>query len=163
MSFAIDVRNSEVSAIRAAIGDRAAWLWYFFDELAAAQGREFAEAVCRAAVRRFGAWKAGRAREAAGEAGVDPAAWVEQHARKGSAAVFESDWIVEADSATLKFNQCPLLERWVELGVPPADRDLLCDVAMEGDRAKAEALGLKLEIEERLGRGDRCCRLSLEK
>jgi hypothetical protein len=40
--------------------------------------------------------------------------------------------------------------------------DLLCDIAMEVDRGRADFHGIPYEIDERLAKGDAFCRLVLK-
>ena len=59
---------------------------------------------------------------------------------------------------------CPLVEAWRELGCDPGEIDLLCDIAMEGDRGRAAYHGISSEITHRIAKGDMyCCLVSDEK
>ena len=54
---------------------------------------------------------------------------------------------------------CALVEAWKEIGCTDAEIDLFCDIAMEGDRGRAAVHGVRMELEERIGKGDSFCKL----
>ena len=56
---------------------------------------------------------------------------------------------------------CALVEAWQEIGCTPEEIDLFCDITMEGDRGSADAHGVRMEIEERIGKGDPYCKLKI--
>jgi hypothetical protein len=56
---------------------------------------------------------------------------------------------------------CALVEAWKEMGCTPQEIDLFCDIAMEGDRGRADAHGVRMELEERIGHGDKFCNLKI--
>ena len=89
--------------------------------------------------------------------------WVEKHMSKGSGEVFESEIFKEEDYSEQRMTFCPLIEAWKELGCSHEEIDLFCDIAMEGDRGRADHHGIPYEIPKRLGKGDSFCRLLLKK
>ena len=54
---------------------------------------------------------------------------------------------------------CPHLKGWQDLGLSDEMCAKLCDMAMEGDFAMAEAMGFTLENPLRLANGDCACRV----
>lgn len=54
---------------------------------------------------------------------------------------------------------CPHLKGWQELGMSDEMCAKLCDMAMEGDFAMAEAMGYDMENPMRLANGDCACRV----
>ncbi len=150
--------NEKVLAVRAAIKDRATWFYFFYKGIEGRYGSDVAEDISREAVREFGRMKA------ANEPSTSPKEWIQKHLDKGSGLVFGSKASCpEEDPCLLEFTCCPLLDRWRELGASESEQDLLCDIAMDGDRAKAEALGMHVEIPDRMGKGDEKCRLVINK
>lgn len=57
--------------------------------------------------------------------------------------------------------RCALMEAWKELNCSEEGIRLFCDIAMEGDRGRAEAHGVKMEIKERIAMGDPQWRLEI--
>lgn len=66
----------------------------------------------------------------------------------------------EEDRFTIELGYCPLVKQWQDMGLSDEEIDLLCDIAMEGDRGEAETLGMKMDLEKTIGRGDGVCRLT---
>lgn len=50
------------------------------------------------------------------------------------------------DSLVAEFRQCPLVQAWEKLGYKGKELELLCDMAMDGDRGIADQMGLTLDI-----------------
>jgi hypothetical protein len=47
------------------------------------------------------------------------------------------------------------------MGCTPQEIELFCDIAMEGDRGRADAHGVRMELEERIARGNPYCQLKI--
>ena len=67
------------------------------------------------------------------------------------------------DELSLDFNYCALVSAWKKLGLDDETCDLLCDIAMEGDRGIAEAMGFKLELTDTIAKGCKSCKLKFIK
>jgi hypothetical protein len=145
-----------IDKVRAAIKDRAVWFALLYRSFTEAFPEEAVERLARKAIFEFGRMKAAK-----DPRNFSPAAWVEKHVTKGSALVFDSDVEFNADGAVQRMKFCALVEAWREMGCTPAEIDLFCDIAMEGDRGRAEAHGVRMELEERIGRGDKFCNLKI--
>lgn len=149
--------KSDVRKIRAAIGDRALYLALLY--------RSFLNVLPPAEVER-------RAREAIHEYGtlkgkadahtMTPKSWVEHYVAGGGADLFEGKIVIGDEQCEQYMNYCPLMAGWKELGCSAAEMDLLCDIAMEVDRGRAEFHGIPYEINERLAKGDPFCRMVLK-
>jgi hypothetical protein len=147
-----------IDKVRAAIKDRATWLALLVRAFQSEFPAEQVERLARRAIFEFGRMKAAR-----DPADFSPAAWVEKHVQKGSAVVFDSDVEIRDDGAVQRMKHCALVDAWKEMGCTPAEIDLFCDIAMEGDRGRAAAHGVRMELEERIGRGDLFCNLKIFK
>jgi len=62
-----------------------------------------------------------------------------------------------------KMKFCPLVEAWQEMGCSNEEIDLFCDIAMECNRGRADARGVRMVLDERTGKGDPCCKLMIHK
>jgi hypothetical protein len=145
-----------IDRVRAAIKDRATWLALLYRSFREALPEEEVERLARKAIYEFGRMKAGKDPK-----DFSPRAWVEKHVQKGSFLVFDSDVEIADDHAVQKMKYCALVEAWKEMGCSRQEIDLLCDIAMEGDRGRADAHGVRMELEERIGRGDPVCKLEI--
>jgi hypothetical protein len=151
-------QQTMINRIRAAIKDRATWFALLYRSFKQALPDAEVERLARKAIFEFGRMKAAK-----DSVDFSPAAWVEKHVAKGSALVFDSDVEITADRALQKMKYCALVEAWTEMGCSDEEIDLFCDIAMEGDRGRAAAHGVRMELEERIGKGDRFCRLEIFK
>lgn len=147
-----------VEKVREAIKDRALYLALLYRSFSQALPPDQVEKLAREAIYEYGRLKGQR------DGGkITPEEWVDRHVSKGSGAVFESRIVKEKDRCEQQMTYCPLLEAWKELGCSQEEIDLLCDIAMEVDRGRADYHGIPLAISERMGKGHPSCRLVLRK
>ncbi len=145
-----------IDKVRAAIKDRAIWFALLYRSFKEVFPEKEVEHLARQAIFEFGHMKAKKdPRE------FSPAAWVERHVFKGSALVFDSDVETNETGAVQRMKYCALVEAWKEMGCSAEEIDLFCDIAMEGDRGRADAHGVRMELEERIARGDPYCNLKI--
>lgn len=147
-----------VEKVREAIKDRALYLALLYRAFAKAFPPEQVEKCAREAIYEYGTFKG---QKDGGK--ITPEEWVEKHVSKGSGAVFQSTIVKEEECCEQRMTYCPLVEAWKELGCTREEIDLLCDIAMEVDRGRAEYHGIPWEIPDRMGKGDPSCRLVLKK
>jgi len=147
--------------IRGAVEHRATWMALLLEE--ARKGNMDFEKIGRAAIRKCGnihaaTYKA-QCEDPTSAADFATAFFHEQGSKNMEITVLEKDH----DHAIAEFNQCPLVQAWEKLGYEGKDLELLCDIAMDGDRGIAESMGLKLDIEKTIAKGDGVCRLHFHK
>ena len=153
------MRNDDVvEKVRQAVKDRGMYLALLYRSFSKALPPDTVEKLAREAIYEFGKIRGER------DGGkISPEGWVEKHVSKGFSAVFKSNIVKEEECCQQQMTYCPLLEAWKELGCTKEEIDLLCDIAMEVDRGRADFHGIPLEIRERMGKGDPSCRLVLKK
>jgi hypothetical protein len=152
----MDQDKEMIQKVRAAIKDRATWFALLYRSFNEALPEKDVERLARKAVYEFGRLKAKK-----DPADFSPRVWVERHVAKGSALVFDSDVEIHEEGSVQRMKYCPLVEAWKEMGCTPEEIELFCDIAMEGDRGRADAHGVRMELEERIGRGDPFCNLRI--
>jgi hypothetical protein len=145
-----------IAKVRAAIKDRATWFALLYRSFREALPAPEVERLARKAIFEFGRMKARN-----DPPNFSARAWVEKHVSKGSALVFDSDVEITDRGAVQRMKFCALVEAWREMGCSPEEIDLFCDIAMEGDRGRADAHGVRMELEERIGRGNPYCQLNI--
>ena len=150
--------DAAVEKVREAIKDRALYLAFLYRSFSRKLPREQVERLAREAIREYGRFKGKQDRGK-----ITPEKWVEGHMSRGGGAVFKSRIAVGEAHCEQEMTYCPLMEAWRELGCSQEEMDLLCDIAMEVDRGRAEYHGIQFEIAERMGRGDPSCRLILKR
>ncbi|MCE5257152.1 MAG: L-2-amino-thiazoline-4-carboxylic acid hydrolase [Spirochaetaceae bacterium] len=155
------IHEDKIDLARACIEHRATWMALTFLEM---QKRGLdAEGITRAAVRQTGHIHGARIKEKTAD--VEDlrdfnAAFLNEDGRKN----FEID-IVEAEHDHLKaeFHYCALVSAWQKLGLDEATIALLCDIAMDGDRGIAEAMGYTLDLSDTIAKGCKTCKLHFHK
>ncbi len=152
----VDENQEMIEKVRAAIKDRATWFALLYKSFKEALPEHQVAALARKAIYEFGRLKAKKDPQ-----DFSPDAWIEKHVSKGSYLVFDSDVESNEECAVQKMKYCALVEAWKELGCTEEEIDLFCDIAMEGDRGRADAHGVRMELEERIGKGDAFCKLVL--
>ena len=125
-----------IDKVRAAIKDLATWFALLYRSFKEAFPEKEVERLGRKAIFEFGWMKARNDPKDFG-----PAAWVEKHVAKGSSLVFDSDVEINDKGAVQRMKFCALVEAWKDMGCTPQEIDLFCDIAMEGDRGRADADG----------------------
>jgi uncharacterized protein (DUF927 family) len=143
-----------VEKVRAAIKDRATWFALLYDAFREALPEAEVERLSRKAIFEFGRLKARKDPEP-----FTHSDWVRRHEEKGSSLMFDSDIEYCDHHSVQKMKFCPLVEAWKEMGLSPETIAKLCDIAMEGDRGRAAAHGVQMELKETIGKGDPWCRL----
>jgi len=150
-------KQEMIDKVRAAIKDRATWFALLYKEFAQVLPEEEVQRICRKAIHRFGLMKAEKDPK-----DFSPQAWVRKHVEKGSSLVFDSDIEIAPDHAVQQMKFCALVEAWKEMGLSAEEIALFCDIAMEGDRGRADGHGVRMELLQTIGKGDPCCRLVIK-
>jgi hypothetical protein len=151
-------KDAVVQNVRAAFGDRAIYLGLLYRSFSQALSPEQAEALARKAIYEFGQLKG-----KADNGPITADSWVDHHVACGGAAIFETEIVRADDRNEMHMTFCPLMTGWKQMGCSASEMDLLCDIAMEVDRGRADYHGIPYEISERLAKGDHLCRLVLKK
>lgn len=149
-------QDEMIAKVRAAIKDRATWFALLYRSFRESYPPPEVERLARKAIFEFGRMKA-----RSDPAEFSARAWVDKHVSKGSALLFDSDVEINEGSAVQRMKFCALVEAWREMGCTPEEIGLFCDIAMEGDRGRADAHGVRMELEERIARGNPYCQLKI--
>lgn len=67
------------------------------------------------------------------------------------------------DDLKIEFHYCPLLAAWQKQGIDDETCAKLCDMAMDGDREIAKAVGLTLDLTDTIAQGCPTCKLHFHK
>ena len=151
-----------VREVRKAIEHRATWMYLLLKE---ARERGLAwDDFAREAVHTTGCLQGRARREKMG----DPTS-MEEFSRSFAAGtsrdVFEME-VLKADEEGyyLDFHYCPLVSAWEKLGASPEEIEHLCDIAMDGDRGKAEQFPeFKFTLGKTIAEGHPICQLRFDK
>lgn len=150
--------DDTTQAVRSAIEDRAAYLYFLLKEMQAALGAEAAAEVAARAIFRYG-----QAKAKAMPTMRSPVDFVRHQMRPGRREIFDKEVAEETpERSEVRFHYCPLVQAWKRLGASDAELSLLCDIAMQGDFGMVSGSPFTLRIAGSIARGDECCRLVLE-
>ena len=158
------IHEEKVDINRSAIQHRATWMGLIYKEaLEAGIDPETLEGIFRRAIRKCGHFHgAGYKAQCANPADVRDfaKAFLPELGQK----TFEMQ-VQEPQEEELKidFHYCALLEAWQKQGIDDETCAKLCDIAMEGDRGIADAMGLNLELTDTLAQGCATCKLRFHK
>ena len=146
---------------RAQIEHRATWMGLIYDEMKKA-GLD-AEGIIRRAIKRCGLMHGENFKKKC----ADPKNCEDfRKAFLGDLGVktFNMDSIsADRDNVKTKFHYCALVNAWQKLGFDDDTCALLCDMAMDGDRGIAQAMGLTLDLGKTIAQGCVDCSLHFHK
>jgi len=67
------------------------------------------------------------------------------------------------DRMDIEFHHCPLLKAWQDLKFDDETCQKLCDMAMDGDRNIAKAMGFEFYLGDTIANGCKTCQISFFK
>lgn len=153
--------EEKIDINRAQIEHRATWMGLIYDELVKA-GID-AEPIMRRAIKRCGLLHGQNFKAAC----ADPSNCEDfRQAFLGENGVktFHMDHIsADHDNVKVDFHYCALVTAWQKLGFDDETCAKLCDIAMDGDRGIAEAMGLQLSLTDTIAQGCPDCKLHFHK
>lgn len=153
-----------VDVNRSQIEHRATWMGLIYDEMVKA-GID-AEPIIRRAIKRTGLMHGANFKKqcANPESCIDfKGAFLGDETKVGPRTFNMSDIKADGDNVTVNFHYCALVSAWQKLGFDDETISLLCDMAMDGDRGIAEAMGLELTLTDTIAKGCETCQLHFHK
>jgi len=156
------VNNDEtVNSVRMAIEHRAKWMGLMCLE-AEKNGADW-ESIARKAVSQTGRLHGDDILKALRKKNDIPA-FAEKFLPELSKKLFEMEVTkLSENRLEIEFNYCPLVSAWRKLGIDDEKIKVLCDIAMDGDRAIARQVGLDFALGGTIAKGNRCCEVLFRK
>ena len=153
--------EEKIDLNRAQIEHRATWMGLIYDEMVKA-GID-AEPIVRRAIKRCGIMHGENFKAMC----KDPANCEDFRTAflgENGVKTFNMDTIsADHDNVNVQFHYCALLTAWKKLGFDDETCAKLCDMAMDGDRGIAEAMGLTLNLTDTIAQGCPTCKLHFHK
>ena len=153
-----------VDVNRSQIEHRATWMGLIFDELR--KENLDAEGILRRAIFKTGLMHGERFKKQC----ADPEncadfkdAFLGDESKVGPQSFHMKDIKADHDNVTVNFNYCALVSAWKKLDFDDETIALLCDIAMDGDRGIAKAMGLTLTLGDTIAKGCATCDLHFHK
>ena len=156
------INNDEtVNSVRMAIEHRAKWMGLMCLE-AEKNGADW-EDIARKAVSQTGKLRGDDILDALGGESNIPA-FAEKFLPELSKKLFEMEVTkLSEDRLEIEFNYCPLVSAWRKLNIDDEKIRVLCDIAMDGDRAIARQVSLDFKLGGTIAKGSRCCEVLFRK
>lgn len=148
---------------RGAIGHRATWTGLTYTKAREAGMADEAEKIIRAAIAETGHVQ-GTEIKAQCPDPENVTCFVDTFMTPNVVKTFEVEFKQKGhDRVDLEFHHCPLLKAWQDLGFDDQTCEKLCDMAMDGDRNIAKAMGYEFFLGDTIANGDKTCKLSFYK
>ncbi|ABR50201.1 conserved hypothetical protein [Alkaliphilus metalliredigens QYMF] len=154
--------DEKVLAVRGAIEHRATWMSLMIDEAEKA-GQDW-ESMARKAIKRCGCFHGNGISEKLKDKS-DIKEFTELFLSDLVKKLFEMD-IVELteDKLAVEFHYCPLVSAWQKQGESDEKMEILCDIAMDGDRGIGESSDhFEFELGKTIAQGNSVCEVFFHK
>lgn len=160
----ISIKGEAVVDIqRDAIGHRATWTGLTYTKAKEAGMADAAEKIIRAAIAETGLIQ-GAEIKAKCQDPESVANFADTFLTTNVVKTFEVEFKGKSkDRVDLEFHHCPLLKAWQDLGFDDSTCEKLCDMAMDGDRNIAKAMGFEFHLGDTIANGYKTCKLSFIK
>lgn len=160
----ITIANDPVVNIqRGAIGHRATWTGLTYVKARDAGMGEAVEKIIREAVTDTGIAQGTEVKEKCPNPD-DVSVFIDTFFSPTLKKTFEVEFKkISQDRVDLEFHHCPLLKAWQDLGFDDATCEKLCDIAMDGDRNIAKAMGYDFYLGDTIANGCKTCQISFFK
>ncbi|MBP2663672.1 MAG: L-2-amino-thiazoline-4-carboxylic acid hydrolase [Firmicutes bacterium] len=160
----ISIKGDPVADIqRGAIGHRAIWTGLTYIKAREAGMAEQAEKFIREAISETGMVQ-GSAIKAQCKEPQNVTCFAETFLTPNVVKTFEIEFKTKTeDRVDMEFHHCPLLKGWQDLGFDDATCEKLCDMAMDGDRGIAKAMGFEFHLGDTIANGHNTCQISFFK
>lgn len=153
------LNEKHINDLRAAIEHRAAWFYLLLDE-ARKSGLSW-EDFARKAIFRCGCFHGDNKFTKTN----DLVQFADEFANENVKKMFEMDIKEKSNKRfEVEFHYCPLLSAWQKLGAEEKDLELLCDIAMEGDRGIIDTFTeFTFTLGDTIAKGCKVCSVIVEK
>ena len=152
-----------VDVQRGAIGHRATWTGLTYTKAREAGLSEDTEKFIRAAISETGMVQ-GTAIKSQCKNPQDVACFADTFLTPNVVKTFEIEFKTKTeDRVDMEFHHCPLLKAWQDLGFDDETCEKLCDMAMDGDRGIAKAMGFEFHLGDTIASGRTTCQVSFFK
>jgi hypothetical protein len=159
----IDSVDSLVEMQRGAIGHRATWTGLTYAKAKQGGKADEVETFIREAITETGEVQGAAIKSRC----ADPqsvANFADNFLTPNVLKAFDIEFKSKTDNRVdLEFHHCALLKAWQDQGLDKPTCEKLCDMAMDGDRGIAKAMGFEFHLGGTLAKGDGSCQVSFFK
>ncbi|MFA6849245.1 MAG: L-2-amino-thiazoline-4-carboxylic acid hydrolase [Selenomonadaceae bacterium] len=154
--FVVDIQ-------RGAIGHRAAWTGLTYTKARDAGKAESAEKIIREAIVETGRIQGNEVKSQCDNP-ESVKCFADTFFTPNVIKTFEVEFKKKTeDRMDIEFHHCPLLKAWQDLKFDDETCQKLCDMAMDGDRNIAKAMGFEFYLGDTIANGCKTCQISFFK
>jgi predicted ArsR family transcriptional regulator len=155
--------DSVVDIQRGAIGHRAAWTGLTYTKARDAGKAESAEKIIREAIVETGRIQGNEVKSQCDNP-ESVKCFADTFFTPNVIKTFEVEFKKKTeDRMDIEFHHCPLLKAWQDLKFDDETCQKLCDMAMDGDRNIAKAMGFEFYLGDTIANGCKTCQISFFK
>lgn len=160
-----DIKENDkvIELQRGAIGHRAIWMGLTYVKAREAGWAKEAEEYIRAAIAQTGIIQGNDIKDKC----ADPnnvECFADTFLTDTTVKTFAVEFAVKtADKIEMDFHHCPLLKAWQDAGFDAGTCEKLCDMAMDGDRNIAKAMGFDFKLTDTIADGCPTCKIAFSK
>ena len=160
----ISIKGDQVvDMLRSAIGHRATWTGLTYVKARAAGKAEKTEKFIREAISETGMVQGASIKSNCQEP-ENVKCFAETFLNSNLVKTFEIEFKSKSEERVdIEFHHCPLLKAWQDLGFDDETCEKLCDMAMDGDRGIAKAMGFEFYLGDTIAKGCKTCKISFFK
>jgi predicted ArsR family transcriptional regulator len=148
---------------RGAIGHRATWTGLTYTKAREVGKEDEAEKIIREAIAETGKIQGAEVKSQCPNP-ENVACFADTFLTPNVVKTFEAEFKTKTeDRVDLEFHHCPLLKAWQDLGFDDETCEKLCDIAMDGDRNIAKAMGFEFHLGDTIANGCNTCQVSFFK
>ena len=152
-----------VNVQRGAIGHRATWTGLTYTKACAAGMEKEIEQIIRDAIAETGLVQGAEIKAACSDP-ENVSCFADTFLTPNVVKTFEVEFKTKnEDCLTMEFHHCPLLKAWQDLHFDDATCEKLCDIAMDGDRNIAKAMGFDFHLGKTIAQGHPTCEIMFSK
>jgi hypothetical protein len=150
-------REQHIKDLREAIEHRATWFYFLIEE---AQKRGLEPDFARDAIFRCGCFHGSHKYTKTD----DLEKFAPEFANDNVRGIFDMDVQTTPEKMNIEFHYCPLVNAWKKLTDDPKRIEMLCDIAMDGDRGIASAFpAFEFHLGKTIAKGAPICEVCFTK
>ena len=163
-NIAKNVSDDKIQALRDAFGHRAMWLYYLLDEAKKVGCKNWKDIGYKATFR-CGCLQAEYFKTIINGTTLKDFETEFAEPNGNGRKIFEMEEVLKTDNEYyLDFHYCPLVEAWQKLGCSDEEIEVLCDIAMNGDRGIASVFNdFEFSLGKTIAQGHNCCEIRFNK
>ena len=149
-------RGQHTEDLRNEFEHRAAWMYLMYKE---AKKQGLSDAFAHEAIRACGRFHGETKYTHTDDFNIFHREFINDNVK----GVFQMEDNCKEGTLSVDFHYCPLVAAWKKLGASDEECEVLCDIAMDGDRGICETLNFDFYLGKTIAKGDDICEVRISK